>query len=71
MAVSYVFYFSVVAVVAAVIRAQTGVVLDPFAWDAVLLWAPAAMVSLSAAAGIVPAIKAYGTNVAEGLSPES
>lgn len=71
MAVSYVFYFSVVAVVAAVIRAQTGVVLDPFAWDAVLLWAPAAMVALSAAAGIVPAIKAYGTHVAEGLSPES
>ena len=71
MLIGFVIYFVVVSVVAAVIRAQTGVVLNPLAWDAVLVWAPAAMILLSALAGIVPAIKAYRTNVAEGLAPES
>lgn len=71
MVIAYAIYFAVVSVVAAVIRAQTGVVLNPFAPDAVLLWAPAAMIALSALAGVVPAIKAYRTNVAEGLAPES
>ena len=71
MVIAYGIYFSVVSVVAAVIRAQTGVVLNPFAPDVVLLWAPVAMIALSALAGIVPAIKAYRTNVAEGLAPES
>ncbi|HTH46377.1 MAG TPA: ABC transporter permease, partial [Candidatus Limnocylindria bacterium] len=71
MLIGFVIYLAVVSVVAAVIRAQTGVVLNPFAPDAVLLWAPAAMILMSALAGVVPAIKAYRTNVAEGLAPES
>ena len=52
-----------------VIRNETGVVLDPLAWHPVLAWAPAALIGLSALAGIVPALKAYGTDVAEGLAP--
>ena len=36
-----------------------------------MLWAPAALIGLSALAGVVPALKAYRTNVADGLAPES
>lgn len=67
----YLFYLGIVASAAAVIRAQTGVVISPFQWDAVLLWAPGALIILSAAAGVLPAIKAYGVDVAGGLAPES
>ena len=71
MASAFVVYAVILVVVAKVIRAQTGVVLDPLAWNAVLLWAPLAMIALSALGGIVPAVKAYRTNVAENLSPVS
>jgi putative ABC transport system permease protein len=56
---------------ASIVRAQTGVVLEPLALHAVMLWAPLIMVGLSALAGVVPAIKAYRTNVAENLTPIS
>jgi putative ABC transport system permease protein len=71
MIAGFAFYFAIVAATGAVIRAQTGVVLDPFAWDPVLVWAPLAMIGLSALAGVVPAFKAYRTNVAENLVPTS
>lgn len=71
MVLAYVIYLAILAGAAAVIRSQTGVVLDPFQPDAVLLWAPLAMIALGAFAGIVPAIKAYRTDVATGLTPES
>jgi putative ABC transport system permease protein len=64
-------YLAILTVAAALIRAQTGVVLDPWQPAPVWLWAPAALVGLGALAGIVPAFKAYGTNVADGLAPES
>lgn len=62
-------YFAILAVVAGVIRAQTGVVLDPLAWHPVLVWAPLGLIGLSALAGVVPALKAYRTDVAENLAP--
>lgn len=71
MVVAFVIYGIILAGVAKVIRAQTGVVLDPFAVNPMLLWAPVAMIGLSALAGIVPALKAYRTNVAENLAPVS
>jgi putative ABC transport system permease protein len=64
-------YAVILGAVAAVIRAQTGVVLDPWAWDPVLVIAPLALVVLGALAGVLPAIKAYGNPVAENLAPES
>lgn len=67
----YAIYFAIVGTAAAIIRAQTGVVLDAMAWDPVLLWAPLALVGLSAGAGVIPAIKAYRVDVAGGLAPES
>jgi putative ABC transport system permease protein len=71
MIVGFAVYLGILTGVAWVIRAQTGVVLDPLAPDWVLVWAPVSMISLSALAGIVPAFKAYRTDVAEGLAPES
>ncbi len=67
--ISYVFYAVILATSGAVIRAQTGVVLDAFAWHPMLVWTPVALVTLSALAGIVPALKAYHTDVAAHLAP--
>ena len=64
-------YFVLLAVVAGVIRAQTGVVLDLTAWHSVLWLCPLAMIALAAIGGIVPAAKAYRIPVAETLAPVS
>jgi putative ABC transport system permease protein len=69
--VGFVFYAALMLVVARIIRAQTGVVLDPLAFDWVMLWSPAGFIGLGALAGIVPALKAYRTDVAENLTPHS
>ena len=71
MAAGFAVYAAILAGVASVIRAETGVVLNPLAFHPVLLWAPVAMIGLSALGGMVPAWKAYRTNVAENLSPVS
>lgn len=71
MVLAWVLYGVILQTVAAVIRAQTGVVLDPWAWDPVLVIAPAGMVLLGALAGVLPALKAYSNPVAENLVPES
>ena len=67
--ISFVLYAAILSAAGAVIRTQTGVVLDLFAWHPVLIWAPLGMIALSALAGIVPALKAYRTDVAANLSP--
>lgn len=61
----------ILGIVAAVVRSQTGVVLDPWAANPVMLWAPFGMIAMAALAGLVPAWKAYRTPVAENLSPIS
>jgi putative ABC transport system permease protein len=57
------------SVVATVIRAQTGVVLEVFEASPVLLLAPAGMIALCTLGGVVPALKAYRVPVAETLAP--
>lgn len=64
-------YAAILTGAAAVIRAQVGVILSPFAPHAIMLWAPLAMTLLGALAGIIPAAKAYKTDVAENLVPHS
>jgi putative ABC transport system permease protein len=71
MAVGFVVYGVIVTVVAGVMRAQTGVVIEPLKFNAVMLWAPAMLIALGALAGIIPALKAYRTDVAENLTPHS
>ncbi len=69
MVIGFVVYGVIMALVGTVIRAQTGVVLNPLAWHPVLVWTPLGMLALSALAGLVPALKAYRTDVAENLAP--
>ena len=69
--VGYAVYFGLLTGVAEVIRAQTGVVLEVGAKHAVLWICPLAMIGLCALGGVVPAIKAYRTPVAETLAPTS
>jgi putative ABC transport system permease protein len=71
MSAAFGIYLGLVTVVAGIIRAQTGVVLDPFSFNPVMLWSPAAFTALGALAGVVPAIKAYRTDVASNLTPPS
>ena len=71
MVAAFAVYLGITTVAASIIRAETGVVLQPLAWHPILAWAPMAMIGLSALAGIVPAVKAYRTNVAENLVPVS
>jgi putative ABC transport system permease protein len=71
MIAAFAVHFAIMESVAAIVRSQTGVVLDPLAVHAVMAWAPAAMIALAAFAGVVPAWKAYRTPVAENLAPTS
>ena len=71
MLVAFVVYLGIMFGAATVIRAETGIVLEPFQFNPVMLWAPAALISLGAFAGVVPAMKAYRTDVAEHLTPIS
>jgi putative ABC transport system permease protein len=64
-------YAAIVTAVAAIIRSETGVLVEPWAYDPVMLWAPAGMVALCALGGVVPAVKAYFTDVASNLAPSS
>jgi putative ABC transport system permease protein len=65
----YFVYAAILAGVASLLRARTGVVLEVVHWDPVLVFAPATIVVLGALAGFVPALKAYRTDVAENLTP--
>lgn len=71
MIVAFGVYVALMFAVSQVIRAQTGVLLDPFAVRPVLLLAPCGIIGLSALCGIIPAWKAYQTDVAANLSPMS
>ncbi len=70
-AVGFGVYFVLLVGVAGVIRTQTGVVLDVAARHPVLWICPVAMIGLCALGGVIPALKAYRTPVAETLAPVS
>lgn len=71
MMIAFGVYLGIFTVVASVIRSEMGVVLEVTQWHPVMLWAPGAMIGLSALAGLIPAVKAYRTNVADHLVPVS
>lgn len=64
-------YAGVLAAAAAVIRAETGVVLDLVRFGWVHAAAPLAMTLLGALCGLVPAWRAYRTDVASNLAPST
>ncbi len=67
--------FVVLAVIlvpaAALIRAQTGVVVELFAFHPAMVWTPLAMTALGGLAGLVPALRAYATDVSRNLVPRA
>ena len=67
----YAGYVALLMAAAAVIRSQTGVVLDVARFHPVLVLGPLGMMALGALAGVVPAVKAYATDVASNLNPTS
>ena len=69
--IGFLFYFILMMFASYVIRNQTGVVIDILSMHPVLIIAPAVMIALGALAGIIPAYKAYKTEVAGSLSPNS
>lgn len=71
MLVGFLFYGAMMTVVASIVRTQTGVVLEPQSFHQIMVWAPAGLIALSALSGIIPAMKAYRTDVAENLAPIS
>ena len=70
-AAGFAVYAGLAVSVASVIRAQTGVVLEPLQWNPVFWWGPAVFTGLAVLGGVVPAIKAYRVPVAETIAPVS
>src|ERR1051325_1443889 len=71
MLAGFIFYAVIVSAVAAVMRAQTGVVLEPLKFNPVMLWAPALLIALGALAGLVQALKPNKTHAPKNLGPSS
>jgi len=71
MVVAFLVYGAIFSGVSTVIRAQTGVQLEVLAYNPVMLWAPVGMIVLCALCGLLPAWKAYRTDVAANLTPIS
>lgn len=69
--VGYAVYAVILGVAFVIVREQTGVVLQVFKPDQALWLTPLGMVVLGALAGLLPAIKAYRTDVAGNLTPTS
>lgn len=67
----YAVYFGILGVASLIVREQAGVVLDVAAFHPILILMPLGMVLLGALAGLVPARKAYATDVASHLAPGS
>ena len=68
---SFAFYIIVASTAAQIIREQTGVVLDLFAFQPIFVWVPAGMLVLGVISGLLPAIVAYQTEVSRNLAPSS
>jgi putative ABC transport system permease protein len=64
-------YGVILAVATWLVREQTGVALDAFALHPSLLLTPPAMGLAGALVGVIPAVKAYATDVASNLNPHS
>jgi putative ABC transport system permease protein len=50
-----------------IVQSETGVALSPFTGNAAMLWAPLGMFGIGLLSGVLPAIKAYRTDVSRNL----
>lgn len=69
--VGYAVYGGILSAAFVIVRSQTGVVLDAFKMDPALWLTPLGLLVVGALAGLVPAFKAYRTDVASNLTPLS
>jgi putative ABC transport system permease protein len=69
--VGFFVYGAILAAAFYIVREQTGIVLDAFRFDRALVLTPLGIAALGALAGLVPAFKAYRTDVASNLTPNS
>jgi putative ABC transport system permease protein len=69
--VGFLVYWAILSVTSYIVRQQTGVVLNVFKPDWLWLTVPLLMIAVGAVAGLLPALKAYRTDVAENLTPIS
>jgi len=69
--VGFAVYGAILSAAFVIVRAQTGVVIDAFKMDPALWLTPIGLVIIGALAGLVPAFKAYRTDVASNLTPLS
>ena len=67
----YAVHIAIVLIAGMVVREQTGVVLDPWQAHEIMLWMPLGALVVGAVAGLIPALKAYTTNVASNLLPQT
>jgi putative ABC transport system permease protein len=64
-------YGAILSAAFVVVRSQTGVVLDALRVDSALWATPVGIILIGALAGLVPAFKAYRTDVVSSLAPLS
>jgi putative ABC transport system permease protein len=64
-------YGAILAAAFYIVREQTGIVLDAFRFDPALVLTPLGIAAVGALTGLVPAFKAYRTDVASNLTPSS
>lgn len=69
MIAAFAIYAAITSGAASIVRAQTGVVIDAWAFHPIMIWTPLGLVALAALVGLVPAMKAYRVDVAENLAP--
>ncbi|MFT7667482.1 MAG: putative ABC transport system permease protein [Planctomycetota bacterium] len=66
--VGYGVFAAILLGASAIVRDQTGVTLDVWVWHDAFVWTPLGMLFAGGIAGILPALKAYSTDVAMTLS---
>ena len=69
--VGFIVYGAIFTSASAIVRSQTGIVLDMLKFHPVFLIAPVCVILLGMVAGTVPAFKAYQTDIATNLTPVS
>jgi putative ABC transport system permease protein len=69
--IGFAVYAGIMAAAESILRNEIGVTLHPFEQHPVMIIAPVGLVALGAVVGIIPALKAYRTDVAENLIPQS
>lgn len=67
----FLFYGTILTVAGQIIREQTGVQIEIFKFSHILWLGPLAMVLISLVVALIPAVKAYKTDVSENLKPTS